>query len=295
MISNTSSKLFVIFGFTILSVLGCSSGKHHDPRSINVKSKVSTTTLVSSKISHKPIPFNNTLIKNKKQQSLFAHPGLIFGIDWGGSRASNAANQLVKNGYYDNVVEIRDRKYPLMYEQMLKEKRSSYLGIHFSLGGSPEVLSEAIKASQKASSVQDKTIVYNAILVDPYNLSAFSDFIKPHSPHLGTVYIIASSDYSFLRPRMKMNSKKTLDQHKLYYIYPKDFGLYWDHFGFLSAITDTDKNNIHSQKVQSIFYFLVNSIQQSADERIIKSGLNKLKQTLNNGRLAELHLKQVEN
>jgi hypothetical protein len=272
------NEYFVIIVIFFL-ITGCSSGKHKDLHNYNKESGVLTENLSvpKSEVAASNIQTKKLKFAVKNQRTLFIHPGLMLGIDWGGDRAHDAGAKLIKDGYYNDLLEVRSRRYLPMYEQMIKEKNTSYLGIHYSMGGSPAVVNEAIKASEKASSKLDQTLVYNAILVDPFGFSDVSNYIDPDSPNLGTVFIIASSNYSLLRPNMNLVSSKISNHEKFHYIYPEDFGLSWDHFGFLSAIRDDSKNNLNTLKVKGIFYFLVNAIYQNVESNTIEFELQKLR------------------
>lgn len=263
----------------VLLLTGCSAGKPGNFHKYNYEISFLTKDLKDPQKANvvATIPAKKLKFTENNQHTLFIHPGLMFGIDWGGSRANDAGLKLIKDGYYSKILEVRSRKSPPMYEQMIKDNAQSYLGIHYSMGGSPAVVSEALKASKKASNKLDKTFVYNAILVDPFGFADFSKYIDPDSPNLGTVFIIASSNYSFLRPDIKSVSSKISNHEKIHYIYPEDFGLSWDHFGFLSAIRDNDNKNLNSLKVRGIFYFLVNAIHQEAEANTIEYGLQQLK------------------
>ena len=268
-----------IIPIIVLFLTGCSAGKPEISQNfindINISSKDLKTPQKANEIA--AIPARKLRFTENNKHTLFVHPGLMFGIDWGGSRANDAGQKLIKDGYYSNILEVRNRNYLPIYKQMIKDNAQSYLGIHYSMGGSPAVVSEALKASKKASNKFDKTFVYNAILVDPYGFSDFSNYIDPDSPNLGTVFIIASSNYSLFRPDMTSVSSKISNHKKIHYIYPEEFGLSWDHFGFLSAIKDNNNKSLNSLKMRGIFYFLVNAIHLEAETDSIEYGLQKLK------------------
>jgi len=254
-------------------VTGCSAGKHSDQHNKGLQiNKQIEMKVSSSRVLTKKIIFNE-----KSRLSLFSHPGLIFGIDWGGSRAYDAGLELIKAGYYKNIIIIRSRKGSPIYHQMMTDGNTSYLGIHYSLGGAPEVLKEAVKATEKASYKLNKNLVYNAILVDPYGYSNLLDYIDIDSQSVGTIFVIVSSDYSFLRPSMENIPTSLLNHKKIHYIYPDEFGLTWDHFGFLSAVKDIGEKNANALKIKDIFYLLVNAIHFQANSIEIESGLQDLR------------------
>lgn len=263
----------------IILLTGCSTGSH---TSFHIE-KNEGGTLTNNTCNPKNAKVLSTILTRKidgvakNESTLFIHPGLIFGIDWGGSRASDAGSKLISDGYYENILEVRSRNASPMYEQMIKDNAASYLGLHYSVGASPAVVSEALKASKDASIQQGKPTVYNAILIEPFGFTEFSNYIDPDSPYLGTVFIIASSNYSFLRPKIKSASSKIINHEKFHYIFPEEFGLSWDHFGFLSAVRDEGSDVQQGNKVKGIFYFVVNAIQQKAESNAIEYGLKTLR------------------
>lgn len=276
-------RLLYIIIFTVF-LHGCTSGRHYPtPSSENIS--LGQEPSVREKIEHTIIyksvqqclaPELN--INEHLQNTIFIHPGWMFIIDWGGGLARDAGLLLVRDGFAGSILEVRSRESEEIYDRMLDDSGSRYLGLHYSMGGSPKVLQTALKATENASKELNKQIIYSPILIEPFNFSSIAKIVELGNPHLGNIIVVVSDDYSFLRPNIGGKSSKALEHPKLNFIYAEDFGLNWGHFSFLSDIRNSaTKTGLKYDRAIEIFHAVAILSQANVEPNHIKILLAYLK------------------
>ncbi|MFT5450019.1 MAG: hypothetical protein ACI9DC_005219 [Gammaproteobacteria bacterium] len=267
-----------------LFLYGCTSGRYYPTpvsENISLQHELTVRESIEHVINNQSIqqclePDSN--ISEHLQNTVFIHPGWRFIIDWGGGRARDAGLLLARDGFAGSVLEVRSRKSAEMYDRILDDSGSRYLGLHYSMGGSPKVLQEALDAAKSASKELDNHIIYSPILVEPYGFSSISEIVELENSHLGNIVVIVSDDYSFLRPNINGASREALEHPKLNFIYAEDFGLNWGHFGFLSDIRKSEtKAGLKHDRAVEIFHAVAMLLQANLAPNYVKIFLAHLK------------------
>ena len=264
-------RYLAVILFTIifsLFLFSCSVGRYHSEESLefisleqepDIRERI-LQTLEQKNIEHCLNPGSNKL--EQQENTVFVHPGWIFILNWGGDRAKDAGLLLVRDGFAGSILEVRSRKADEIYERMISEAGTHYLGVHYSMGGSPWVLKEVLDATEGASNSLNKHIVYSPILVEPFQFSSLAESIDLDNPHLGDMIIVVSDNFSFLRPNIKGASEETLEHAKLHFMYAEDFGLNWGHFSFLSDLRRSkNKSRVKNIRALELFHTVVTAIQ----------------------------------
>lgn len=199
------------------------------------------------------------LIRQGKAQgqpgnSIFAHPGLLMLIDWGGGRAEDATDTLIRAGYGRQTVKVTNRDAKAVYTTAMAETGTHYLGLHYSMGGAPETVAASVKSIEQASRDRGTTIRYHPILVDPVRATLLLANLDTSSPHLGDIFLVVSSKYSFLRASISDTPSAQFPTDKIHVITSEDFGVNWGHFSFLSDVrSEKDKASGDVGRSKEIF------------------------------------------
>lgn len=220
------------------SMVGCSAGRVHDSQR-DASVTAGSANPGAFQPDSRPICQLPTVALDSPQRrnTLFVHPGLLLlNLDWDQSLALDAALLLKDEGWSRSVLEVRNRDSNLLYERMLSDPGTQFVGLHYSMGGNPELLRESFVATKKASIERGMQLRYSAILVDPFGISSLADLIDLNSPEVGHIFIFLSSENSFLRPGVLELSDLLLASKKLHIVYAEDLQKDWGHFGMLSEI-----------------------------------------------------------
>jgi|GEM_PF-6698932 len=218
------------------------------------------------------------LLAANQDNTIFAHPGMLFLFDWGGGRAEDATQVLVDRGCGKQFLLVTDRSAEPLYQRLVQEKGTSYLGLHYSLGATPHVVAAALRATAKASQDTNRRIVYNAILVEPQAFEKFDREVDLSSPHLGMVIAIVSSEYSFLRPNMRRLPRSLYENEKVIIIYAEDFHASWGHFGFLGSVRSAGALRAAQQEqARNVFVDIARDIVDGKAPACIRAHIEALK------------------
>lgn len=190
-----------------------------------------------------------------RRNTLFAHPGLMsVNLHWDKGMTVNSAELLQRHGWAGRTLEIRDRDGDEIYQRALADPGDQFVGLHYSMGGHPNVLRESLQAVQKAGARRNQPLRYHAILVDPFAISEIGHYVDIDQPELGYLFILLSSDFSFLRPSVADIPQAFIDSGKVYFVYSEDFDENWGHFDMLSTLLESGKNTDHSsRKLSQLF------------------------------------------
>lgn len=279
MISRWLSLLF-------LSALlaSCSSGRHSSQeriQDVQADTELSSVTVAAILQPHDSSDCDRDAaeLAPNDRNTVFVHPGLLlFGLDWGGHRAVDTGLLLVREGYGGNILEVRSRQAGPVYQRMLEDVGTRFLGIHYSMGGEPRILANALQASAQASKARQQTLIYNPFLVEPFGFASLYEQVDLDSPHLGQTVVLVSSDNATFRPDIEAAPSQVLNHPKLHIIYPSDYGLQWDHFSVLSDLRESaDSSEPKHRRAYELFQVLAESMLIGLESRQLDSRLARLK------------------
>ena len=233
---------------TFVAILsGCSAGRIEQPRLIptdnfdGIRVVQSLNSSPSACFPKNP-PSEKQSINH--ENTVFVHPGLLLlGFNWDQSLAVEAGNILAVQKITGRVLELRDRDPLPIYHHALNDPGTEFIGIHYSMGGRPDILRGSLDAIKKASRDRKIPLRYHAILFDPFGISDMRDHLDIDEPELGYVFILLSAEYSFLRPGIRDLPKSFADSGKLIFVFAEDFKENWNHFGMLHAFREYFLNN----------------------------------------------------
>ena len=175
-----------------------------------------------------------------RQNTVFVHPGLLLlNMDWDHSLAMEAGKFLQRQGLAAEPLEIRDREAKSMLPSLRSAPGTQFIGIHYSMGGKPEVLRHSYDVVRSAGQALRKPLRYHAIMIDPYGIASADELIDFNRPEVGYVFILVSSEYSFLRPSVAKFPAAALASGKIHFIFAEDLGETWGHFDMLTALRDS--------------------------------------------------------
>lgn len=214
-----------------------------------------------------------------KKSTLLIHPGLLMGIDWGGERALTVGRMLVKEGYAADVLEVRSREKEPMYLQMLDDGGGEFVGLHYSMGGSPSVLQAALDAAQEVTLQTGQLTAYTAIMVDPFALAQLDKIVDPENPHLIHAYIVLSNRFMPFRPDPSGLSAGTMQHKKFTFIFAEEFGVHWNHFSFLTDVrSDNLEDDLDTKRGKEIFSEVLKGAFGQSEAQQVDRALERLKQ-----------------
>ena len=190
-------------------------------------------------------------------KTLFIHPGLMLLIDWGGDRALDVGQYLVEQGVADSLYELRSRAQQPMLDQMLKAGGGDFVGLHYSMGGTPMVVKKALDAAKLATESTGVMTRYTAVMVDPFGLKYLEQRIDLDNPHLREVYVVLSGEHSLLRPDPSSLSAYLKDHPKVHLLFAEEFGVDWNHFSFLSDVRNPHRDGVEAERSRVIFDAIV--------------------------------------
>lgn len=148
----------------------------------------------------------------------------------------------MEDGFGAAILELRTRSAIPIRDRAMKDPGTQFVGIHYSMGGHPELLGESVKAIKVASSARGQPLRYHAILVDPFGITDIEAHVDLQDPAVGNIFILLSAENSFLRPGIREFPNKAVASGKVHFIYAEDFGESWDHFGILTSLKESRAN-----------------------------------------------------
>ena len=206
------------------------------------------TTIPISSLPHDAVNRKNTL---------FIHPGLLlFGLNWDRSLAVEAGSILAEQRFAGKVREIGNRDTTTIYDHAINDPGTDFIGLHYSMGGRPDIIRGSLDAIKNAAKFRGIPLRYHAILFDPFLIADVGALIDINEPELGYIFILLSSEYSFLRPRVVDISKSFLNSGKLIFVLSEDYDENWGHFGMLSAFREqhfNDPEHSGGKKMRALF------------------------------------------
>ncbi|MCP4337584.1 MAG: hypothetical protein GY799_01555 [Desulfobulbaceae bacterium] len=189
--------------------------------------------------------------------TVFVHPGLLLlNLNWDQSLAVDSAKILITHGYAKDFLQLRDRDASKTGERMLKDPGERFIGLHYSMGGQPQLLSATLTSIAQARQESGKDLVYYPVLVDPFEIEQVNTLIDFDAPQLGQVFIVLSGNYSFLRPYIMGIRKDILNHPKVHLIYAEDVGENWGHFSALGSVVSDDTPS----RFRDIFFLIAETV-----------------------------------
>lgn len=196
----------------------------------------------------------------ERSDTLFVHPGLLlFNFDWDRSLAMEAGNLLQEKGYAGHVLEVRDRNPQALFERMRREPGREFVGIHYSMGGNPELLAASYAATRRAADERGVALRYHSIMIDPFGIDDLEKHVDLSAPEVGYLFIFLSSAGSALRPEAARLSPRGAASGKVVLLHAEDFGEDWDHFGLLGDLRAYRQGEkAEGRKVEALLVRLMN-------------------------------------
>lgn len=214
----------VAMAMLFVTISGCSSGR-----------AVTGKTAAATEHRYCPLP-DLTAPDIERKNSVFVHPGMVWISDsWESGPIVVTANALRKKGYADTVVVVADRNPELIYEQMLQDPGTQFVGLHYSLGGKADILEGSYDATRRASQKRGVQLRYHAVLIDPYGISSLGNGFDISRPEVGQLLFILSSDNSMLRGRASSLPENIVNSPYVNFVHAEDVGEAWGHFSILPS------------------------------------------------------------
>lgn len=260
-------------------VAGCSSGRYYSqPERMTEFVVVSSEgagqvdTLVATCASTSA---GNPLAE--QSNTLFVHPGMMFlSARWDGGLAVDGGEFLARDGYAARVLELNGRDPERMLDVMISDPGSRFIGLHYSMGGSADLVARSVQTTRQASLATGRGMAYYPLLVDPVAFGGVGGKLDMDSPFLGQMFVLLSTEYSALRTDIRSVDRQVLDHPKMHLLYAEDFGLSWGHFDALASLV-IESPDSQQMRSREMFKLIANGIIVGAGPRQIEGQLNALK------------------
>jgi hypothetical protein len=199
----------------------------------------------------------NAPLEEGNVNTVFVHPGLLLlNLNWDQSLAVDSAKILVAHGYARDFVQLRDRDTTGIGERMQQDRGTCFIGLHYSMGGRPQLLSATLASVAQARQKSGRELVYSPVLVDPFDIEQVNELLDLNAPHLGQIFIVLSGEYSLLRPNIKGIREDIINHPKVHLIYAEDIGENWGHFSALSSAVAEDIPS----RFRDIFFLIAETV-----------------------------------
>jgi len=215
--------------------------------------------------------------ETNNKNTVFVHPGMLWSsARWDKGLAVDGGNWLVRQGYAARILELHGRDPERMTSVMARDPGTRFMGLHYSLGGSTDLVVRSVAATERASKMSGRQLSYFPIVIDPASFTEVGDRLDMNSPYLGQMFILVAEEGSALRTSITSVSRKVLDHAKTHLLYAEDFGLNWSHFGVLEGLT-AEQPTSAQQRVHDVFDVIARGIDAGADASQIEAQLDELK------------------
>ncbi len=246
--------------FLLLLILlnGCSAGRYYKTQDQDGHFQHiggEDATLLNAIATSCEIPHSE--MEKRNANTVFVHPGLLLlNLNWDQSLAVDSARLLIKHGYAKDFLELRDRDATRIGERMQKDPGTRFIGLHYSMGGQPQLLAATLASVEQARRESGKDLVYYPILVDPFDIEQVNTLLDLHAPNLGQIFIILSGEFSLFRPDIKGIREDILSNPKVHLIYAEDIGENWGHFSALASTVSEDAPS----RTREIFFLIAETV-----------------------------------
>jgi hypothetical protein len=171
---------------------GCSAGRYYKPQDqtegYSQRIGWEDATLINALATSCEMPHSE--LERRDVNTIFVHPGLLLlNLNWDKSLAVDTAGLLIKHGYAKDFLELRDRDTTRIGDRMQKDPGTRFIGLHYSMGGQPQLLAAALASVEQARRESGKDLVYSPILVDPFDIEHVNTLLDVNAPHLGQIFI----------------------------------------------------------------------------------------------------------
>jgi len=171
-----------------------------------------------------------------RSNTVFVQPGMVLlSQRWDSSPAVETADRLVRDGYGRARAIVRDRDVEVIYEHMMADPGTQFLGIHYSYGGNAQLLAATFEATRRASAARGQQLRYHAIVADPYELEGLEDLVDLQAPEVGQLTFLYSKEGAVLRGSVAALSPAVLASPKVNVVYAEDMQTHWAHFRILPS------------------------------------------------------------
>jgi len=262
----------------VLCVAGCSSGRYYSHPDLMVPVAASGATIPASLTAGTCTTPVAQPVSDDNKNTVFVHPGMIWlsaSQDQKGL-AVDGGKWIVQHGYAEQAMDVYGRDPELMAPVMAGDPGTRFIALHYSMGGSTDLLMRSLAATEKASKMSGRQLVYFPILIDPASFTSVGDSLDMDSPYLGQMFLFISEEGSAWRTSVTSISHRVLDHPKMHLLYAEDFGLKWSHFGVLESLT-AEQSLPTQQRVKKVFEVIVQGINAGTDAKQIEAQLNALK------------------
>jgi hypothetical protein len=243
-------------------ISGCSSGRIEQSRLIpgNEVEEIRVSRHIQNIPCLEPSP-NIPEITDDRKNTVFIHPGLLLlGLNWDHSLAVEAGDILKSEQLAGRIIELRDREVAPIFEYASTDPGTQFIGIHYSMGGRPDLIGASLEAIKNAAHIRDTPLRYHAILVDPFSISDIENHVDINRPEMGYLFILLSSEFSFLRPSIREFPPAFLKSGKVFFVNAEDFGENWGHFGMLYDLREQhfyDPKHVGGRKMRALFQTMI--------------------------------------
>ncbi|CAM3995443.1 hypothetical protein [Bordetella muralis] len=220
---------------------------------------------------------SSTSTANSNKNTVFVHPGMLWSsARWDKGLAVDGGQWLVRQGYAARIFELNDRDPERMAQVMARDPGTRFIGLHYSMGGSADLMVRSVAATARAAKMSGRQLSYFPIVIDPASFTSVGDRLDMNSPYLGQMFVLVSEEGSALRTSITSVSRKVLDHAKTHLLYAEDFGLNWSHFGVLEGLTAEQPTPLQ-RRVQDVFGVIARGIDAGTDAPQIEAQLDALK------------------
>ena len=247
-----------IFLLLLILTNGCSAGRYYKTQDQggnyqNIRRE--DAILINAIATSCELP--NSKLEKHNVNTVFVHPGLLLlNLNWDQSLAVDSAKLLIKHGYAKDFLELRDRDSTRIGNRMQKDPGTRYIGLHYSMGGQPQLLAATLASVEQARKETGRDLVYYPILVDPFDIEHINTLLDLNAPQLGQIFIILSGEYSLFRPDIKGIREDILSNPKMHLIYAEDIGINWGHFSALTSAVTEDSPS----RARDIFFLIAETV-----------------------------------
>ena len=273
----------------LILLTGCSTGRYYKAQE-NIKDfyprmEQTDVTLINDIARSCETPHSK--LEQHNINTVFVHPGLLwFDFNCEQSMAVESARILIKNGYAKNFQEVCDRNPTRIGPQMQRDPGTRFLGLHYSLGGKPQLVAATLTTVAQARQESGKNLLYYPLLVDPLDIEQMNDLVDLNAAPLGQMFIVLSAEYSLLRPNILGIREDILNSPKVHLIYAEDFGENWGHFDELESVISDDTVS----RFRDIFFLIAETVVNgySPMEFDGRLALLKMKYAIDDSRLINI-------
>jgi len=167
-------------------------------------------------------------------------------------------------GYASDVVIVEGRDPQRLYERMLSDPGTQFVGLHYSMGGHADLLAKSYDVTRRASIERGVPLRYHAVLIDPFGIADLGARVDLARPEVGQVLFILSSDNSLLRGRVNGLFDSLGQSSKVNFVYAEDVGEKWGHFSILPSGRTPGQSGLTAQSGESPLATLMTIAQTQA-------------------------------